>query len=146
MLSTSISHERAIENLIAQYAFFVDDGDFAELGRLFEDGQLVLNGSAPMTGSRAVEAFAHDMLRTYEDGTPRTRHVTTNLIVEIDPAGEAATSRSYYTVFQATAGFPLQAIACGRYSDRFALRAGKWVFTHREVRTELVGNVSYHRR
>ena len=144
-MPASISHERAIENLIARYAFLVDDGDFAALGRLFEDGQLTVNGSEPIVGSQAVESFAHQALRTYEDGTPRTRHVTTNLIIEVDEGGRRASSRSYYTVFQATTYFPLQPIACGRYKDQFALRQDAWAFTSREVRTELVGDVSRHR-
>jgi 3-phenylpropionate/cinnamic acid dioxygenase small subunit len=142
----NISHEQAIANLIARYAFLVDDGDFRGLAQLFADGEFILNGGTPAIGSEAVEALAHAMLRTYDDGTPRTRHVTTNLIIELDDAGEAASSRSYYTVFQATAGFPLQPIACGRYSDRFALKGRRWVFTHREVETNLVGDVSHHRR
>lgn len=145
-MSANISSERAIENLIAQYAFLVDDGDFSALGKLFAEGQFVLNESAPMIGAQAVEDFAHSMLQTYPDGTPRTRHVTTNIIIDIDASGEAASSRSYYTVFQATPDFALQPIACGRYSDRFARRGDRWVFIHREVRTNLVGDVSHHRR
>ena len=57
--------------------------------------------------------------RRYPDGTPRTKHVTTNLIVEVDDDAGTATGRSYFTVLQAVPGLPLQPIVAGRYHDRF---------------------------
>jgi hypothetical protein len=42
-----------------------------------------------------------------------------NLIIDVDENEGTATSRSYFTVFQSLPGFPLQAIASGRYHDRF---------------------------
>jgi hypothetical protein len=43
-------------------------------------------------------------------------------------------------------GFPLQAIASGRYRDRFQRREREWRFAERIVSTSLVGDVSHHRR
>jgi 3-phenylpropionate/cinnamic acid dioxygenase small subunit len=84
------------------------------------------------------------VLLTYPDGTPRTRHVTTNLIIEADEDAGTAASRSYFTVFQQVGDFPLQAVASGRYRDRFERRDGAWRFASREVSTDLVGDVSHH--
>ena len=142
----NISDERTIGNLIARYAFLVDDGDFAGLGELFTYGQLALNNSDRAIGGEAVEALLKKMLQTYEDGTPCTRHVSSNIIIEIDASGEAASSRSYSTTFQAVEGLPLQAIACGRYDDRFERRDARWVFTYRHIVTGLAGDLSRHRR
>ena len=61
--------------------------------------------------------------RLYPDGTPGTKHVTTNLIIEIDDQATGAAARSYFTVLQAVPGLPLQPILAGRYRDRFQ-RAG----------------------
>jgi hypothetical protein len=47
-----------------------------------------------------------------------------------------------FTVLQQTDGLPLQPIA----SDRFERAADGWRFTFREVSTDLVGDVSQHRR
>src|SRR4029450_9181130 len=44
------------------------------------------------------------------DGVPRTKHVITNLTIEVDEAAGTATARSYFTVLQATAGLPRHAI------------------------------------
>jgi SnoaL-like domain len=141
---------RDIENLIASYAFLVDDGEFAELGDLLGDAEFSLNGGPVIKGRDAIEKFARDTLLTYDDGTPRTRHVTTNIIIEAgEEAGEeedTAVSRSYYTVFQSLPDFPLQAIASGRYQDRFQRTNGQWRFTRRIVTTTLTGDTSHHVR
>ena len=45
----------------------------------------------------------YDMaIRIYEDGTPKTKHNTSNVQLEIDEAAGTARSRSYYCVTQAT--------------------------------------------
>jgi hypothetical protein len=137
---------RIIENLIATYAFLVDDGEFAELGGLLADADFSLNGGPAAHGRDAVERLAHETLQTYEDGTPRTRHVTTNIIIEVDERAGTATSRSYFTVFQSLPGFPLQPIASGRYQDRFQQRDGRWRFIQRLVTTSFTGDVSHHVR
>jgi 3-phenylpropionate/cinnamic acid dioxygenase small subunit len=137
---------RSIENLIATYAFLVDDGEFAALGELLAEADFTLNGGPAVSGREAIERLARETLQTYDDGTPRTRHVTTNIIIEVDEREGTATARSYFTVFQSLPGFPLQAIASGRYRDRFQNRGGRWRFTQRSVTTSFTGDVSHHVR
>jgi hypothetical protein len=138
------SMSRDIENLIARYAFLVDDGDFAGLGELLAGAEFRLNGGPSARGRDEIVKLADATLRTYADGTPRTRHVTTNLIVEVDEPAGTATSCSYYTVFQSLPDFALQPIAAGRYADRFARRDGRWQFTARTVTTHFTGDTSHH--
>jgi hypothetical protein len=140
------SASRLIENLIATYAFLVDDGEFAKLGGLLADADFSLNGGPAVHGQAAIERLARETLLTYDDGTPKTRHVTTNIIIEVDEREGTATSSSYFTVFQSLPGFPLQAIASGRYRDRFQEQNGRWRFTHRLVTTGFTGDVSHHVR
>jgi len=137
---------RAIENLLAEYAECVDAGDFARLGVMFADATFGGEGDAAVHGRDAVEQLFGALVRVYEDGTPRTKHVTTNVHVEVDDAAGTATARSYVTVFQALPELPLQPIVAGRYRDRFALTAGRWCFTERRFTTDLVGDVSRHLR
>ncbi|MFC4243396.1 nuclear transport factor 2 family protein [Gryllotalpicola reticulitermitis] len=137
------SAERAIENLIARYAFLVDDGDFTGLGELLDAAEFNL-GTAAARGKADIEELAAAVLQTYPDGTPRTRHVTTNLIIEVDADAGTASSRSYFTVFQQTDDLPLQPVASGRYRDAFELYHGQWRFAAREVSTDLVGDTSHH--
>ena len=87
-----------------------------------------------------------DSLIVYDDGTPRTKHITSNLAIEVDEAAGTAVSRSYFTVLQALPDMTLQPIVSGRYEDRFERRDGQWRFVERRVRTDLVGDVSRHLR
>ena len=50
----------------------------------------------------------YDGVRLLDDGTPKTKHVTTNAIIEVDDDAGTATSRANYAVTQATDELPLQ--------------------------------------
>ncbi|KOT54886.1 MULTISPECIES: nuclear transport factor 2 family protein [Streptomyces] len=141
----STPSHRAIENLMARYAELVDDGDFAGLGVLLADATFIGSG-APVRGAGAIERMFRETLIVYGDGTPRTQHVTSNVAIEVDEQAGKADARSYVTVFQALPELPLQAIAAGRYRDRFERRGGRWRFVERRVRMRLVGDVSRHLR
>ncbi len=139
------SSYRAIENLIATYAERVDDGDFAGVGNLLANATFI-GAAGPVTGQAAIEKMLRDNAIIYDDGTPRTKHVTTNLAIEADEEAGTAVSRSYFTVLQALPDLPLQPIASGRYHDRFECRDGQWRFVERRVLTDLVGDMSGHLR
>jgi len=135
----------AIETLIMTYAERVDLGDFAGVAALFEHATYrAENGGQIMSqeGSAAVQATFDNLVRRYPDGTPRTKHVTTNLIVAVD--GAAATSRCYYTVLQQTDVLAIQPIIAGRYHDRFEKVDGVWRFADRLIFSDLIGDLSQH--
>jgi len=137
---------RAIENLIAAYAELVDAGDFEGLADLLAEATFGGDGDAVVTGRDAIGTVFRSLVRVYDDGTPRTKHVTTNVHIEVDGDGHGAEARSYVTVFQALPDLPLQPIVAGRYRDRFARRDGGWRFVERRFTTDLVGDVSRHLR
>jgi 3-phenylpropionate/cinnamic acid dioxygenase small subunit len=135
----------AIETLIATYAELVDDGDFAGVGALLADATFT-GGAGSVSGSEAIEKMLREGVILYDDGTPRTKHVTTNLAIEVNEEAGTAVSRSYFTALQALPDMALQPIVSGRYNDRFARRDRRWRFVERRVRTDLVGDVSRHLR
>jgi hypothetical protein len=135
----------AIGNLIATYAEFVDSGDFAGVGALLAEATFT-GSSGTVRGRDGVERMLRENVIVYEDGTPRTRHITTNVIIEVDEEAGTAAARSYFVVLQALSDQSLQPIASGRYEDRFERRDGEWCFVERRVRTDLVGDVSRHLR
>ena len=136
---------RAIENLIATYAELVDDGDFAGVGILLADATFT-GGVGSVSGRDAIEKMLRDSLIVYDDGTPRTKHVITNVAIEVDEEAGTAVSRSYFTALQALPDLALQPIVSGRYKDRFERSGGQWRFVERRVETDLVGDVSRHLR
>lgn len=135
----------AIGTLIATYAELVDGGDFAAVGVLLADAAFT-GGAGSVSGRDAIEKMLRGNVIVYDDGTPRTKHVTTNLAVDVDEEAGTAVARSYFTVLQALPDMALQPIVSGRYYDRFERHEGHWKFVERRVQTELVGDVSHHLR
>ena len=138
---------RAIEALVYGYAEAIDAGDFAGVAKLFERGEITVDGDTPpVKGSAAVQKLYEHTTRIYpETGTPRTKHQCTNVVVEVDESGGTARARSYYTVLQQTPLLPLQPIIAGRYRDEFSrTENGEWHFTRRHIVVDLVGDVSQH--
>lgn len=135
-----------IANLIASYAELVDTGDFVGLANLVADASFTSTGGERLDGRDAIERLVQETVIIYDDGTPRTKHVTTNLLVEVDEVAGTADARSCFTVFQALPDFPLQAVVCGRYRDRFERRDSGWRLVERQVITDFLGDVSRHLR
>jgi SnoaL-like domain len=135
---------RVIENLIHTYAERIDAGDLAGVAELFEHGRIEAAPGIVIEGSEQVRKLYEGSTRLYDDGTPRTRHVTTNVTIEVDDESVAASSRSYYTVFQQTDDLPLQAIIAGRYHDTFHLVEGRWCFDTRAMFVDLKGDLGHH--
>jgi len=134
-----------IGNLIARYAELIDAGDFDAVGELLSRAAVGgPDGSSLLTGRDALTSLFTSTARRYPDGTPGTKHVTTNLILDIDEECGTASARSYWTVLQAVPGLPLQPILAGRYHDRFTRDQNVWQFSERRYLVELKGDVSHH--
>lgn len=135
----------AIAKLIYGYAERIDAGNLEGVASLFEHATYRSQAGTEYRGSAAVVEVLRRMVILY-DGTPRTKHVTTNVVIDVDEDKGTAQARSYYTVFQATEGLPLQAIIAGRYHDRFERVETGWRFADRMIFIDLVGELSHHLR
>lgn len=136
---------REIERLLHRYAEAIDAGDFEAVGELFTDGAVCTPDGLPIAeGAAAVTKLYESTTRRHPDGTPRTRHIITNVMVDIDDDGRTAVCRSRFTVFQATETLPLQAIIVGDHHDDFSLVDGRWTFNRRVMRPALYGDLSQH--
>lgn len=141
-----ISGYFAIPNLVATYAERIDLGDFAGVAELFTHATITVEeNDVVVAGKDDVQAMYEQWTRRYPDnGTPHTRHVTTNLILDVDDDAGTGTCRSYITVFQRTDVLPLQPILAGRYHDRFERVDGAWRFAHRHMINDYLGDLSQH--
>jgi hypothetical protein len=135
---------RTIENLVYAYAERIDAGDLTGVAELFRDGRVEAAPGMVFEGVEQVRGLYDSATRLYDDGTPRTKHVTTNVAVEVDDDAGTATARSYYTVFQQTDALPLQPIIAGRYHDTFHRVDGRWCFDTRAIFIDLTGDLSHH--
>lgn len=138
-------HVVEILNLLHRYCELVDGGQFEAAAALFRHAKVKIGGTDAPVGEAGVLDAWRRLVIVYPDGTPRTKHIVTNPIVEIDAAAIRAKVRSYYSVYQATEGFPLQLIAAGRYHDEFERFEGQWRFAWRDYTLlDLKGDLSHH--
>jgi ketosteroid isomerase-like protein len=135
-----------ITTLLYTYAERIDAGDFGGVADLFSHAEITFEGFDQVRRGRdEVLAMYEATTRRYEDGTPRTKHVMTNVIVDADGGAGTATARSYFTVLQAVPGqLALQPIIAGRYHDRFERTNGAWRFARRHMTVDLAGDLGHH--
>lgn len=141
-----------ITDLLYRYAELIDDGDFDGVGALLARAAFGGPRTPTVTGAAAIAGLFARTTRRFpaarvgrhraDPGTPRTRHLVLNPIVDVD--GDAASARSTFCVVQATDRLPLQPIVVGRYYDRFARDPQGWYFTERIADVEMMGDVSDH--
>ena len=135
----------AIAGLVARYADLIDAGDFDGLGDLFAHGRLVTpDGVTLAAGAEAVGDLYRSTTRLHADGTPRTAHLVTNLVIDVEPGAGRAVARSRFTVLQAVEDGALQPIITGSYQDAFHRVLGTWWFAERAMVPHLLGDLSAH--
>ncbi len=138
--------ELSIANLIYSYAERIDAGDFTGVGELLEHATLTFEGfDEAVRGKEAIAALYTRTTRRYEDGTPRSKHVITNVMVELVGDRTRAESRSYFTVLQAVPGqLALQPVIAGRYRHGFEKTGERWAFSSMHIIIDLVGELGHH--
>ena len=149
MSAVTSDSARHITNLIYRYAELMDAGDLDGVAGLFAHGRVcgVENGPPETVfhGTAGVRQMYELAVRIYDDdGTPKTKHMTGNVQLEINETDGTASSRSYYCVTQATPSLPLQVIVTGHYKDSFHRLEGVWWFDSRTMFIDQVGDVSQH--
>ncbi len=155
MTPTPLTPHEAITQLIYTYAERIDAGDFAGVAEVFEHATLTFEGFGDaVSGRDAIQSLYERTTRRYDDGTPRTKHVMTNVMVDVGAEGAegadgadgaTATSRSYFTVLQAVPGaLALQPVIAGRYRNAYARVQGEWRFTAVHIIIELTGDLGHH--
>ena len=132
-----------IANLLYRYAELMDAGELEAAAELFLHARMKSGGTL-LDNAGMLENWRR-YVKIHPCGTPRTKHIISNPIIEVDEAANTASCRSYYTVLQATDKVPLQAIAAGRYHDEFERADGLWRFSYRDYTLlDLHGDLSDH--
>lgn len=135
-----------ILRLMSEYCFRLDVGDFDGFAELFRDAAWHVLGD-PRGGDIGAAAVRETLQQVIlYDGKPNTKHVMSNVQIDVDETANRADSQCYITVFQAVPpDFPLQPIFIGHYYDKFARVDGRWRFESREISPDLIGDLSRHR-
>jgi hypothetical protein len=128
-----------ITKLVNSYALFLDQGDIDGVVALFQHSTWRGNASGPvLRGGAEVRPVYERLLAAL--GSLRTKHLLTNLTVEIHESGTTASSHCYWTVLQnAETGATIDVTLSGQYTDRFEKVDGTWRFADRLITTDLFG-------
>jgi hypothetical protein len=129
-----------------EYCYRLDTGDFDGFAELFQHATWLIRGD-PEGGDTGVEAVRETLQQIIlYDGKPNTKHVMSNVQIDVDESPNRAGAQCYITVFQAVPpDFPLQPIFSGHYYDTFERIDGNWHFVLRDISPDLVGDLSRHR-
>ena len=134
-----------VRNLLGRYCERLDAGDLDGVGALFADGRLTTeDGAVLASGAIEVAEFYRRGTRLHE-GSPRTKHLVVDTVLEPSADGGAMVARSSYLVLQAVDGvLPLQPIIAGRYLDSFERTETGWSWTERRFAVDLMGDLAHH--
>jgi len=136
----------AIRRVMNEYCYRLDTGDFDGFAELFQHATWLIRGD-PEGGDTGAEAVRETLQKLIlYDGKPNTKHVMSNVQIDVDESSNQAGAQCYITVFQAVPpDFPLQPIFSGHYHDTFEKIDGNWHFILRDISPDLVGDLSRHR-
>jgi 3-phenylpropionate/cinnamic acid dioxygenase small subunit len=145
MVSGTWESYHSITTLMFRYAEYIDAADFDAIADLFADAVITNEGvDGEIAGGEAIKQLYLNTNKVHADGTLRTRHLTSNVIVDVEEVAGTATARSSFVVFQQTTTLPLQPIVTGRYRDRFIRGDRGWHFAQRHIVVDHVGDVREH--
>jgi hypothetical protein len=134
-----------ITNLLYSYNEYIDRGNLDAATELFKYAKLKIPGREEPVDHEMFLEMLKRVIIIYPDGTPGTRHLVTNPIINIDEEKGTATSQATFTVLQQTATLPLQIIATGYYNDQFEKHGGEWRFKYREsTLPHIYGSIECH--
>jgi ketosteroid isomerase-like protein len=132
--------ERACERLIVAYTHLIDFGEAARVAELFTEDGVWESAEATM---RSRDEIAAGFARRQDNTGRRSRHVCTNVAVDLISATEAA-GVCYFTLYRAdgvdpAAVAPLEGPAIvGEYHDRFVRTDDGWRIAHRRATAAFV--------
>ena len=135
----------AITALVHRYAELLDGGDIEGVVELLADATWRSAATGDVRRGHDEIKQVYDRVILY-DGIPRTRHLMTNLIIELGESGDEASGRLSFTVLQQLDDGPIAAVVSGRYHDRYRRGPDGWHFADRLFIVDLVGDQSRHFR
>lgn len=138
MSDEAVSDEMAISALVHSYAYLLDAGDVDGVATLFDHATWRSDASDVVRRGTAEVRPVYEQLIA-SGGDSRTKHLLTNLTVEVEPGATTASSRCYWCVLRGDTDNRISIILSGQYVDRFAKADGSWRFADRLIITDLVG-------
>lgn len=129
-MSSALEEKDAIREVLAEYCFRLDGGDYDGMAALFaEDGTWETAFGKAIGRAKIAELAASIRARAGEN-RPRAIHLVTNIVIALE--GDTATVRSNWTVVQNSPAGP-KIGSGGGYADEMVKQNGKWLFRYRKI-------------
>ena len=141
----SMQYVHEIRNLLYEYCWRIDSGDFDGVCDLLKDADISYGGK--LTYSKDPKGYMMTLkpIVRYEDGTTKTCHMCIDPIIEVAEDGVNATARSYTVVLQGITGqMEPKIIWIDRKYDTLVKENGKWRFATRNFVSRAEGDTSHH--
>jgi uncharacterized protein (TIGR02246 family) len=136
----SILEEKdAIRDLMSEYCFYVDNGEFEKFAGLFTpDGIFETGPLGKLQGRKAIQDFIAAHVPRAGEG-PARKHCTMNHLIKVN--GNEAQANSYIVVIREADGGNIIASLAGRYEDLLVKEAGEWRFKVRKIHFDITGDL-----
>lgn len=129
-MATVLEEKDAIREVLAEYCFRLDGGEFDGMAALFTEDGTWETAFGKATGRTAIADLARNLREGGPQPRPRGIHLVTNIVIGLD--GERAQVRSNWTVVQNSPEGP-KIGSGGGYADDMVKQQGKWHFRHRKI-------------
>ena len=129
-MASALEEKDAIREVLAEYCFRLDGGQFADMAALFTEDGTWHTAFGKATGRTAIADFARGLRENGPQPRPRGIHLVTNIVIALD--GDTAKVRSNWTVVQNSATGP-QIGSGGAYADDMVKQGGRWFFRYRTI-------------
>lgn len=128
-MPSQLEEKDAIRDLMAEYCFHLDSGQFADMAALFTQDGTWDTAFGKGTGRQEIAALVQH-IRQAGTSRPRAIHHVTNVVIKVDGAG--ATAFSNWVVVQNGDQGPKIGSA-GSYADELVKQDGGWLFHYRKI-------------
>jgi uncharacterized protein (TIGR02246 family) len=144
-LLSAIEDKDAIREVLAEYCFRLDGGDYDGMAALFAGDGTWDTAFGKASGRAAIAQLARDIrANRMQDGAgdnrPRAIHLVTNIAIALD--GDRAQVRSNWIVVQnspANAAEGPKIGSGGSYADQMVKADGRWLFRYRKIDRFIAG-------
>jgi 3-phenylpropionate/cinnamic acid dioxygenase small subunit len=135
-MPTALEEKDAIREVLAEYCFRLDGGDYEGMAALFTEDGTWDTAFGKGVGRAGVAELARDLRTRAGDNRPRAVHLTTNIAITLD--GDRAEVRSNWTTVQNSPDGP-KIGSGGGYADQMVKQGGKWLFRYRKIDRFIAG-------
>ena len=134
-----------ITALVHRYAELLDGGDIEGVVELFADADWRSDATGEVRRGQEQIKAVYDRVILYDDGTPKTRHVMTNLVIDLVDGASVATGRCTSPSCRgSTRGHRSRPSSPGVTTISTGERPDGWQFAERLFIADLLGDQSRH--